>query len=502
MKIKITLIFCFVLNTSNIFTQNKELIITLKAGNCNKIFLYDDLIDSFCNKFNIKHLYYVKNASKSEVFEFSYNLFNRQIPYEQITNDSVVNSLNLYKYDFFSAIFIVDGIIQKIKPINEVNETDFLTFINFNTGLKLMKKFNVIDSFTLKHSSKIKIPSLIRISENSSIIKVNKYIYITDPVFKNEIYKINIYDSSDFIKGSLKELVNITEIHKNLYEDLKFSNKEIYDSIFKAYESYISEGENFIKINKIYFQNEKIYLLGSLSIILDKNYYSKANFNLTLILDQQLKTVDYYWDRRISYNSHTPIFLNYSQVLSNDSLVYSQVISENNTTVVSKKNLIYKLKNDNNHILQPFKIDSLKIPNPIKGKIFPNVSNNLININNLENPVWFLDPFLYLYYQNDSIYLDLINDTFTNILLTNNLTSMNTFFYNEIYKKDSIIFIVGNHLNFSYFIEINIKQKKVFEKKSYPLLSKYNLKIFVDDKGRKFFTPINSSKVFNYIYFE
>jgi len=499
------ILFIIFLTVSNAFSQTKSIISILDAGNCNSVMMYDDFTDTLCKKYGFKHLYLIKDVRREELLEFSEKLFSKRIDTSQIVSEQLSKKLHIDQIQSFSVAIIIDEKIVKVLPFDKISDLALLNALDFNNaGAPLVAKKNIIkDSITLSNRKKYRLSKRIRLSESSSIVKRGSSMYILDPLFREEVYKINLSDTAFLLTQKIKPLINYDSLHYYYYKHLIPQNKRLYDTIIALYRSDISQAPYRLIMHQIYYYESYIYLLGAVELFTYvEGKFESGNHNLVIKLDSNLHFVNYYFDPKFEYNGYFPFFVGRSSVRNNDATVYALAVKARNEVISVKKNMIYKYDENNHHLVAVNK-DTLVIPISLSGKFSSNVISSFFNLNDFEQPVWFVDPFLYLYYPMDSVYLDLLNDTLIKALPAIAYTSNNLGpFYNSVVKTGSVVHLVGDYLNFSFSFSVDISNKKVIQKQKYPLLSKFKIRLICDSDGNRVFIPLNSGPSNDLIYYD
>ena len=375
-------------------SQKRQIVTIFDALNCSNYAIYDENVDSICKSNDVEHLYYVKNLWRGEVEAYSKKLFGKQIKTFQLVDENLSRKINFEQIPAYYVCLIIDGHLLKTIRIDQVDERLLLKFNIYKNDVLLLNpsKTYFKDSLTLNQKRTYKLPSKIRLTDVSPILKDKNSLYIVDPLFREEIYKVNLNDSNYYLSKQLNHLVNIDSIHFYCYIDLKQENKILFDSIM--YYAKIESSSEF-RVFKMYMDKSNLFLLGSVKILtyID-GLFQMLNHNMVLKLDSNLNIINYYFDKKLNYNQYYPLLIGNSCPVCDESFVYTQTIREFDEVIKIKKNLIYRI-NETKHLLIPFRKDTLNLPFDLYNTFYSNVSGTFYNIGNAE-AVWFLDPFLYL----------------------------------------------------------------------------------------------------------
>lgn len=486
--------------------QTDCIITVLQSGSCNNINFADDYVDSLARRNKTPHLYYLKGILKDEIHEYAQSIFNRTFSIDQLVTDEQIKTLGLEHLTQFNiAIVVKDNRILHIVDLNEFEEKHLLT-LNTKGQNTLFNRFNDVsvikDSFILNYSKKVRLNPEIRINEQCEILKIDSIIYLMDPLFKHRLYKINANSGNIIHSVSLKELIPYDSVLYCYQQQIKVL---AYDTILK-YSRILNPDTNPVFYDMLISENQ-LLLSGAQSIptLTNWNGYQIMNLNHAVIykFDLNLGLQNHYLDKFINYSG---LYLNDQNISNNSSLqkLQYQVFHNINETFQEKK-IIYMGLEDNLHQLKKIGIDTLDIPTDFSGEFYSNDASNFTNLNTTKKPIWLLDPYPYLYFPSDSIYLDLIEGKFirkVEILKFNSKSNFLNYCVHKTYLNNDELHIILSYRKIIYHIVYNKKNRQIQIEK-HPDYKRYNLKILLDNQMKKYFVPLEKdTSNNNYIYFE
>ncbi len=486
--------------------NDNYLISILYAGNCNNVIIQDKFVDSICHKYNIQHFYYFINIDHSEIEEFSSNIFGVQFKKNQILDTKIVSQLLLDTYKMTNRLLFISN-KRVIKNI-EITNFEEINIINFNSNTEIKrneffqdsKPIFRTDSFELKYEKKIKIDSLIRFNYRCVIKKNDTTLFILEPLFKKYLYKTSAINGQIIQKIPLEKcLVNYDSILFCIYKNQIAKYPSIKDSLVK-YSKILNH-----KIKSNYYNLaifEKTLFVSSDIGIVVLNAYSKPivlNYRIIYKFDFNLNLIEFYADPFISYRNFFVDFTyldlfdakNIQMRLMSFANSKEKVLRSIYCRLISKEHLIYK-----------FGRDSVVIPSRFAMEFNSNQTTHQQNISDTSNPAWLLDPYPFIYYPKDSIFFNFLTNKIDSSTTISFKSSILTQRLLKIDKFDSIIKLVYMFNDFSYCIELDVKNKNLISITPLGPLQKLSLEPIFDETGKLILFPSNNSKNGNYIYFK
>ncbi len=507
-KSLIVILFTVYITTSaQTKNSNETFLVTIFfAGNCNNVITQDELIDSICKKHNIPHFYYFINLQQNEVEEYSQSIFGIKFNKNQLINEIKINQLRLDTIKKTNRLLFVknDKILKNI-DISSFDEIQLIEFKSNSTSLnnefyKYSKQLIKTDSFVLKYKYKIKADSNIRFNYRCILKKQDSSIFILEPLFKKHLYKISSNTGQIIEKISIEKcLVNYDSILFCVYKNQITNHPSIKDSLLK----YSDLLKHKIKTNfyNLAIEEDQLYLSSDIGIIV-LNAYNKPhvlNYRVIYKLDKNLKIENYFVDPFISYRN---FFVDFTYLdLFNKNSIQMRLMNFSNSNEKILRSIYCKLIESEHKILK-FDRDSVVIPNKFEMEFNSNQTTHQMNISDINNPAWLLDPYPYIYFPRDSVFFNFLKneiDTNKNITFKSNILTQRI---STLFSNDSIVKLVYLFNDFSYLIEIDLINKEQISIIPIGPLQKLYLEPIFEENGNLCIFPTNIAKNGNYIYFK
>lgn len=486
------------------YSQN-YIITNLDAGNCNNINQIDYLLDSLCKINHIKHLYFFQGIDKRELKKFSFQIFDREFHDSSIVSDQLIDKLSLKNYHNGSTIlFVKNDRVYKTKSIYDFEEKDIYEFksridLEFNQPITQNKQ--VLDSFKLNYSYKIKLDSSIRINRKCKYIKKDTVLYILEPLFNKKLYKVSC-NSGKILNGFSfdKELNDDSFLYYHYINQPKLLSLDSLKKLSKLYKE-----NSTIILSELYLINNKITVAMRYPILTivnksDSNMaLSYRNYNTILTIDDDFKVENYYLDNQISYDGKYPVFYPNVGYSENKNLSF-YTIRDYSQDIKVEKVLNFELLKESHSLKLTQHIDSFIVPSNLEYNSNSNVRPCLLNS---KYKAWHLFNLPFIYFSKTNTYFNLIENAVITDISEIDLDNYQCFLESFSYMNDEIVNVLQFKNKQIYLIQVDVKNQKVVKLKKYDSIAKFNLKSFLSDDFNVFYVNFEYDfKNGNYVYFE
>ena len=347
------------------------------------------------------------NSTMSDVFLGFYPNNSNNEDYDNYENNIIIGTSNLNNY-YEGYIATKNNKLIKFNDYNVITNSDIITY---NGSLGNIS--NLYDSISI--SSNIFLNNINISSYSSNIYIINDLLInnlnITDNIFTELLKSSNLYTNNLYVK-------NI--ITSNIYSS-NIVAKNLLANILESYNSIINNiNANTIKTVNIYSSNIEVY-----------NNIFTSNIKINKSISS------YIFSSNIKINS---LITNTFKSYSNDSLGTIKILNDilpsvNNSNDIGKKNNKFSKIYINDSIISDCNILKTSLSNIIinNNAVIDNIYiyssrsqslyvNNITNINNNGNDIF-----------NNIINIDNI---YTNIIITSNLSSLNNIISKNILSKN------------------------------------------------------------------
>lgn len=484
------LLFLTLISSLNSKSQNKIIVTSYFAGNCNNIMILDNFVDSFCKKNQIAHRYILRGIKTEDLNEFSLKVFNKKISEKDVLKQEEIEQFNLKSQEPNWLTIICGGNVIKSMPIESFFEQSNIVFEINNCGQKglvntITQKPEIADSLELKIKNRIYFSGFKNNELSSYSIKGNN-LFACDPLFEEKIVKINL-SKGNTIKS---DQFNTNISPKKIYE-VVYGGAVNIDSLLKK-DSQLIKGKR-LNIESQFVHNNKLFLIGTYKFLTynfnDKIFYDESH-NIVLKYDTSLNFEDFYIEPFVSYSRMFPNIMQNS-FLVNDSLLIGQFIYEINTDLKTKYFAYFRLHQ--NKIIK-HKIDSVRFKENILGNFKSNFTGQFLNLGSIKSPVWTLYPTSLIYFKSDNQYLDIL-DTTLHWDTSNNL-KLKKVIYNSVicHNKDSF-FVSYTYKKNQMFGLLSIKDKKFIPLQNLGNLRSFGLNLIVSETGKLYCISNDENKI-------
>ncbi len=506
-KMKFVGMLFFVVNF-NFYTVSKAqstyVITFLDAGNCKSFVGLAEFVDTVCKHNNIPHFYFLSGIHRNELKRYSLEIFGKIMDSTKVLEQNEIQSLNAGKVISNTVLFVLNGKIVRTRTLNEFSSLDIMVLKHQPSDSELKKyKRNVVsaDSIMLQYGSKVKIDERIRLNKSCKFTKLDSFVYIFEPLFNHKIYKLNYKTGVISAELSLDSVVNPDSVIYYKYNIAQKNDLETYDSLKKFQSKFQNKRQG--EWGDMFVSNSRIFLLGDYKIISfgKGNKMKMSNYGIACRLNLDLRLTDYFLDPYVSYSGFYPTV--WSCINCSDTALQYQVVEDANHELTEKRIIYFNVSN-NRHEMKKSDRTTFTIPLDFTGTFYSNVLGNFANLGTRRHEAWLLDPYPYIYFPDDSIYYDIIDDT----LITHCNPLKENVEGNSIYQVKKLSEEVYAFVCFFKYKTLitffNIKTKTCLKKDIFLISDKYNLLLMVDSDGKYYYVPKekSASDSANYIYFE
>ncbi len=484
----------FILSIPKIHAQKKCLVSCYSAGDCKNFMFFDRQFDSTFASHNINHKFKLIGIGFDELDKYSKLIFGRKIDSSVVLSESEIEDLNLENLQPGFLTLICNDARVTTFGIDELEDkVDFVINYACKTSLSFTPngKKAMSDSVSFKYKRKVPLNDF-RNGNTSSYIIHDKFLYATDDLFSHTLNKIDINIGETILKREYWKDLEPSKMYKTLYGDL-FG----MDSMMRNDSAYNRPKER-TEILSIMWDKGMIYCFGTYQIFTfsskDGNFY---NFNHDIILkyDSLLNFVGYFICHDVSYRKMYPM-LAYNSFFIQDTLLSAQCIYDFNTPLKTKHIMYFKL---GKNLIERYRIDSLIINDRFFGLFQSNITGKFENLGTTEDPVWTMYPLPGIYYQNENMYCNLLDDSLYNSI--NFPLDFPDLIIDQCVKiSKNIIYISYIHNNHFYYGAMNLVKKKFTLIKQYKDIRQSELRMILSNEGKPYFIPINLKSNNNYLY--
>jgi hypothetical protein len=499
---KILLLFCALSSLKISYSQN-YIITNLDAGNCNNINQIDYLLDSLCKINHIKHLYFFQGIDKREFKKFSFQIFDRVFHDSSIVSEQLIEKLSLKNYyNGSTVLFVKNDRVYKTKSIYDFEEKDIYEFksrIDLEFNQPIIKNKQVLDSFKLNYSYKIKLDSSIRINKNCKYKKKDSILYILEPLFNKMLYKVSCNSGKILNSFSFdKELNDDSFLYYHYINQPKLLSLDSLKKLSKLYKE-----NSKIILSELYLIEDKINVALRYPILTivnrtDSNYaLSYRNYNTILTIDDNFKVENYYFDTQISYDGKYPVFYTNVGYSENNNLSF-YTIRDYFQNIKVEKVLNFELLKESHSLKLTQHIDSFIVTSNLEYNSNSNIRPYLLNS---KYKAWHLFNIPFIYFSKTNTYLNLLENTIISDI--SEIDNYQCFLKSYTNVNDEIVNVLQTINNQLYLFQVNVKNQKVLQFKKYDSIIKFNLNSILSQDFNVFYVNFEYDfKNGNYVYFE
>jgi hypothetical protein len=396
------------------FAQPDCVVTVLQAGNCNNSVIADLYVDFLCNRYGIQHLYYLKGIKDTEVPEYSERIFGRKFDKNKLVNQQQIISWKLGDMSFDQVVFIYKNEFGRSKNIFEFLEKDLFT-VDFkgraqtDTKKENTEKPDKDKPGSFSYTRQILVDKRIRFNQECRVVKDDTIIYILEPMFDNRLYKLSANSGHIIKEITLADPVPQDTILCYLYEKRIQQGVLSLDSLREYTRK--TGGESISKFFNMALENGRLFLIGSREIVAfwpDGVWQSSYTMVYEYDLDFNYQT--FYLGRYLNYSGFYPTLYTLDNFRSDR--IQSHLLMDYPQELKMARILYFKLDRKKHDLLKIDK-DTLLIPKSFHGKLMTNYMDHFSNFGSKTRPAWLMDPYPFIYFPGDSLFHNLVNDSFS-----------------------------------------------------------------------------------------